>query len=115
MDILFVMIIVSAVLGVLGYAAWFFFFVWLAKKTFSAVQRDLDRMLPNLEQLIRSYSNLPADQQAQLKMQIMNMMMQANNQMRNMQDLNRQRYEVRMGELQGMAASAGLDWTPPSY
>jgi hypothetical protein len=109
------MIIICAVLGALGYAARFFFFVWPMKKTFSVVQRDLDRMLPNLEQRTRSHSNLPANQQAQQKMQIMNMMIQANNQMRNLQDLNRQRYEVRMGELQRMTASAGLDWKPPSY
>jgi hypothetical protein len=72
-------------------------------------------LLPDLEHLIGSYSNLPPEQQMQQRILFMNMMLQANNLMRNSQDLNRQRYEVRMGELQGMAASAGLDWTPPSY
>jgi predicted PurR-regulated permease PerM len=115
MDFLFVMIILSAVLGAVGYAAWFIFFVWLAKKAYSATQRDLDRMLPNLEQLIRTYSNLPPAQQQQQQMQIMNMMMQANSQMRQLQDIQRQRYDLRIGELQGMAANAGVDWTPPSY
>ena len=115
MDFLFIMVILSAVLGAVGYAAWFIFFVWLAKKAYSAAQRDLDRVLPNLEQLIRSYSRLPVNQQGQQKMQIMNMLMQANSQMHQLQGLHRQRYDLRVSELQGMAASAGIDWTPGSY
>lgn len=115
MDLIYVMLIVSAVLGVIGSVAWFVFYVWLAKKVISVVQRDLDQLIPNLEQLLKSYSNLPANKQTQQKTQIMNMMMQANSQMRQMQDIQRQKYEVRMGELHGMAASAGIDWTPPTY
>lgn len=115
MDALFWLIIVSSLLGIFGYLAWFFFFVWLAKKAFSGVQRDLDRMLPNLEQLIHAYSNLPENEQAQQKVQIMNMMMRANIQMRQLQDIQRQRYDLRVGELQGMAANAGISWTPPSF
>ena len=115
MDFLFIMVILSAVLGAVGYAAWFIFFVWFAKKAYSAAQRDLDRVLPNLEQLIRSYSRLPVNQQGQQKMQIMNMLMQANSQMHQRQGLHRQRYDLRVSELQGMAASAGIGWTPGSY
>jgi ElaB/YqjD/DUF883 family membrane-anchored ribosome-binding protein len=89
------------------------FFVWLAKKSLSGAQRDLNRILPNLEQLICSYSTLPPGQQMQQRMEIMNMLTQANNQMRNLQDIHRQRYDLRMSELQGMAADAGIDWTPP--
>jgi len=35
------------------------------------------------------------------------------NQSSQLQGIYRQRYETRVGELMGMAASAGLDWKPP--
>ncbi len=109
-----VIIVLSVVVGGLSYVAWLVFFVWAAKKAISAAQRDLDRMLPNLEHLIQSYSNLPRNQRVQQKTQIMNAIMQANSRMQQLQDIQRQRYDLRVSELQGMAASAGIDWTPPS-
>lgn len=107
------LIMISAFLGVIGYAAWFVFFVWLAKKAISASQRDLERLLPNLEQLLKAHSNLPANQRMQQMAQIQRMMMQANTHMSQMNDIQRQRYDVRMGELMSTASSAGINWTPP--
>ena len=43
------------------------------------------------------------------------MMLQAQNRMHQLDDLSRQRYETRMADLGGMAASAGIDWSPGSY
>ena len=43
------------------------------------------------------------------------LLMQAQNQMTQINDISRQRYETRIGELSGMAASAGFDWSPGSY
>ena len=45
--------------------------------------------------------------------QIQRVMMQANTHMSQMNDIQRQRYDVRMGELMSMASSAGINWTPP--
>jgi flagellar basal body-associated protein FliL len=62
-DSFFLLFVILAILGVLGSVAWFVFFVWLAKKALSGAQCDLNRILPNLEQLIQSYSTLPPGQQ----------------------------------------------------
>jgi hypothetical protein len=43
----------------------------------------------------------------------MNMLTQANNQTRNLQDIHRQQYDLRVSRLQGIAADAVIDWTPP--
>ena len=51
----------------------------------------------------------------QQKAQIAQMLTQANTHMNQLNDLSRQRYENRVGDLMGMAASAGIDWTPGSF
>jgi len=113
MDFLFIVIVISAILGVLGYAAWFVFFVWLAKKALLTSQRDLDRLLPNLEQLLRAYSNLPTEQQTGEMAHIQRMIAQANTHMNQMDDIYRQKYDIRVSELMGMASNAGINWSPP--
>jgi predicted PurR-regulated permease PerM len=114
LDFFFVLMILVGALSVLGTVVWFVFFVWLAKEAMSSTQRGLNTLLPNLEQLIQTYSKLPPSQQMQQMANIQNMMMHASTYMSQMNDLQRQKYDVQMGELQGMAASAGIDWTPPS-
>jgi hypothetical protein len=41
------------------------------------------------------------------------MFMQAQSGIGQLDDLSRQRYETRMGDLMGMAGQAGVEWTPP--
>jgi hypothetical protein len=44
--------------------------------------------------------------------QLATMFLQYRNQMAQLDQLHQARYEARLGELQSMAANAGLDWTP---
>lgn len=70
---------------------------------------QIEGMLTHIPQ--GNNSQLNPQQQAQ----IAQMLMQAQTQMHQLDDLARQRYESRVGDLMGMAADAGIDWTPPSY
>jgi hypothetical protein len=91
------------------------FFVWLAKAASRNAERDLNQMLYQLQGML---SHVPQGAVSQLssqkKAEIAQMLMQAKSQMGQLDDLARQRYEVRVGDLMGVASSAGIDWTPPS-
>ena len=122
------LIIGAPILAVLG---WVFWLVvgWLAvKKAVQAAtyqQNQLDQLLVQLDSALRAAAaaqdqrggatpgagSLTPRQQAELQ----TMWMQAQNRMADLDALSRQRYETRVSELSGMAASAGIDWTPPPY
>jgi predicted PurR-regulated permease PerM len=112
MDFFDIFIVLAIVCGVIGTIAWYVFFVWVVKKAITTAQQNLNQMLPNIEQLIQSYSQLPPHVRGQQQMNIMNMINQANTQLGQLNDIQRQRYDLRVSELQGMAANAGIDWTP---
>ena len=106
-----VILIIGGVVSVAGFIIWIVFFVWLAKSAFKQAESQLGQLLPQIDQMLKA-----ADQMSpQQKNQIAQMLMQANTQMGQLNDLSRQRYENRVGELMGMAANAGIDWTPGSF
>jgi hypothetical protein len=43
------------------------------------------------------------------------MMARANRELLNLDENHREQYEVRVGAMASMAASAGIFWTPPGY
>lgn len=140
MEILFIILIIAVpIISVLGWIVWMVVIGFIAKKSFEAASTsktigglgggigygEFDALLAQLDQAMRVASagqggpaaggeglqNLSPQQQ----LQIQTMMMSAQNQMAQMDTLGRQRYETRMADLSGMAANAGLDWTPGSY
>jgi hypothetical protein len=116
MDFIIWLIIFGAVLSAIGGIIWWVIVFFFIKSAVSSAQRDLDRLLPNIERMLRQATNTSTGQpDSQQQAQLMNMMMQAQNQMHQLDDLHRQRYENRVGDLMGMASSAGIDWTPGSY
>jgi hypothetical protein len=109
------LIVIVGVLSALGSLAWWIFVVLLARKALSSAQTDMDQLFGQLAQQIHSVSSLPARNRTAHKSDIAAMMLRAQSQMRQMESLDRQRYETRMGDLMGQAAQAGIDWTPPPY
>lgn len=109
------MMILLMVLGALATVGWWVAVIYFGVKTWQAAERQLRQELPALEQVIHQYASLPAGQRAALQATIMGQLGQMNNHFSQLDALHRQRYETRVSELHGMAASAGLDWTPPSY
>jgi hypothetical protein len=133
----FILIIAGPVLSVLGWLFWVGVVALIAKNAFGGMANSntrgfgsgtgyghMDALFVQLDQALRAASagrgaksasaglqNLSPEQQ----LQIQKMFMQAQNQMSQMDALSRQRYDTRMGDLTGMAASAGIDWKPGSY
>lgn len=112
-------IVLGAIAVVVGLARWYAF-IRLARTTFNAAQQyggsqpDLNSLLPMLEQSLRAYGNLPQYQQMQQQMQVQNMINNLNRQWGSIPMPQRQQYNPMTERLQGMAASAGFNWTPPS-
>jgi hypothetical protein len=73
---------------------------------------EFEQMLTMIEQMLQASAGQMTPQQQN---QIMQQLMQANMQMGQLDQLARQRYETRMGDLMGLAGSAGIDWTPPAW
>jgi len=71
----------------------------------------IGKMVAQIEQMLQAAEQMSPEQ----KSQIARMLMQANTHMGQLNDLSRQRYENTMGDLMGMASSAGIDWTPPAF
>ena len=139
MDALFLILIIAVpILSVLGWLFWMVVIGFAAKKTYDAVSssnmagafgggmgyRDMDALFAQLDQGLRASAGSAAQggskaaaqsMSPEQRLQIQMMFMRAQNQMRQVDALSRQRYDTRMADLSGMAASAGLDWTPPSY
>jgi hypothetical protein len=111
LDFLIIILIIGGLVSVAGAVIWVVFFVWLAKSAFKQAESQLNQLLPQIDQMLRVSGQMSPQQ----KSQISQMLMQANTQMGQLNDLSRQRYETRMGDLMGMASSAGIDWTPPAF
>lgn len=114
MDVLILIVLFAAiVVPVVGGILWFVFFVWLARTALGQAERDLNRTLPNLLNALGQipqggFQNLNQSQQAQL----MRLLTQAGNQFGQLDDLARQRHDLQVSELMGVAANAGIDWHP---
>jgi len=72
---------------------------------------ELGQMLAMIEQMLQAAGQMSPQQKSEIAQKLM----QAKMQMGQLNDLSRQRYENAMGDLMGMAGSAGIDWTPPAY
>jgi hypothetical protein len=110
----FTLVMFIIVLGGLGTIAWWVFIFFIAKNAFTALTSQLDRTLPDLERQIRSYQRT-AQPNPQAQANIVAALSQMWRQVGQLDNLHRQQYEVRTGELMGMAAQAGIDWQPPSF
>jgi cytoskeletal protein RodZ len=112
MDLLFILLVLGAIVATaIGYVIWIVFFVWAVKKGVDAMQKDMNRA----QGLIQTYRTVPTSTQAQMKPDILQLLANASTHLQQMDNLRRQQYEVKVGELHSMAAQAGIDWTPPPY
>ncbi len=106
-------------LGVLlysmGSALWWVVVFLAARRALAAAPRNLDRTLPELEALLRTYTELPLAQREGQQAHIVTVMARANKELLNLDENHRERYEVRVGAMASMAANAGILWTPPGY
>ncbi len=119
------------VLGVLGLLSWlvpvvgFALMLWVAGRAARGADTasvrpatdmaDMDQIVAELTRQLGAYSNLPINRRAMQRQQISTMLTQMNGQMRHLDTMSRERYDLRANQLSGMAAEAGIDWRAPSY
>jgi len=126
-----VLIIAGPILSLLGWLFWIGIAAVIAKQGFDVAKasygtnlfgsnNQFDALLTQIDQALRTAAtrgqatgsnSVSTTQQLQLQ----RMLMDAQNQMKQMDSLSRQRYETRVADLTGMAASAGIDWKPPTF
>jgi hypothetical protein len=108
--IFFWFLFAAAVLGILGPIFWIVAVVWLMKPFW---ERKLNRTCQELEFTLSQAQSGGTSQRTEQQAQIAQMHMRnALEQLGRLDDRVRERYDVRMGQLRGMAASAGIEWLP---
>jgi len=108
-DLLFWIIVIGAVSVITSIAFWALLAFGLFKVVKGA-NAQFEQQLQQALQLGRQLQSLPPQQRATASMQMSAALMNLNTQMRQFDRLQQQKYEMRMGELMGMASSAGIDW-----
>src|SRR2546430_14648017 len=98
MEIFFVLFIIFAVLSALGSLAGWVFVIWLAKKAVTAAVGNLDSLLPQITAQLHAYRSMPPAQRGNKNQEIVAMMLKAQQQMRQINDVHRARYEAKVGE-----------------
>lgn len=112
MDDLFFWIIVLGAVSVIGSIAWWTLVAFGLFKVAQVANAQFEQQLQQALQLGRQLQSLPPQQRASASTQMSAALMNLNTQMRQFDQLQQQKYETRMGELMGMASSAGIDWRP---
>ena len=113
MDLFVALIVISVIVTVCGWLFWIAVMFFIARAAMRGARAGLDQLMPELERMLGQLPNGGFQQlDPQRQQQLVGMLMQAQNQMAQMNNLSRQRYETRVGDLMGMAASAGIDWRP---
>ena len=112
MDFFFWMVVFGG-LSMIGGIAWCVFILSSVFSVSRSAEQNLNQLLPNLEQQLRQANYIkPVNMRASQQAQILQMIMQTQNQMHQLDDIHRMRYENRVGHLMGMAANVGIDWNP---
>jgi len=107
MDFVVVMIAV-AVISAIGSAVWWVLIIWLGVKAVNRAGRQVDADLAALERMIRQIPRAPAGG-VTLRPDLATALARAQGHLMQLRGLERARYDLRVAELQSMAASAGID------
>ena len=112
MDDIFFWMILLAVVSMIGSLVWWgllFFGIYKGAKYLS---RQFEQQLRSAEALQQQWAQLSPEQQAMKQAQMAQALSQLNQHFSQLDNIARQRYDNRVGELMGMASSAGIDWHP---
>jgi hypothetical protein len=112
MDDLFFWIIVFAVLSAIGSIVWWALVAFGLFKVATLANTQFEQQMQQALALGRQLPNLPPEQRATANAQMSTALMNLNTRMRDLDALHQQQYDVKMSELTGLAASAGIDLRP---
>lgn len=108
-DFFFWMMIIGILAPVLRLIWWF-----NVLRTFKQMTQAFEQQLRTAESQGQQLQGTTGPQREQAMAQWLAQLNRVNSQYAALNNIRRQQYNVRMGELSGMAASNGLNWTPPS-
>jgi hypothetical protein len=113
MDFIIWLVIFGAVVSAIGGIIWWVIVFFIIKSGVRLAQQNLDQLLPDIERMLRQTTNsLTGQLDSQQQALVVNMMMRAQNNMHQLDDLHRQRYEIRVGKIRGKASEIGIDLSP---
>ena len=104
-----IIIVVLAVLSAIGSVLWWVAIIWFGVKAWQTVAKQLDGQAIDLQHLIVQAAAASGSQRQNLEGVISGKMMNFHRQMSDLNDLHRQRYDLKVAELQSYATSNGLD------
>jgi hypothetical protein len=110
-----VIIVVVAVLSALGSVLWWVFVIWFGVKAWQSIAKQLDAQALDVNKLIQKAAATSGPRRSGLENQISLKMLDFQRQMRDLDNLHRQRYELKASEMQSYAASNGIFVDLPKY
>lgn len=110
-----IIVIVLAVLSTIGSVLWWVAIVWFGVKAWQTVANQLDAQAVDLDRLIAQAAAASGSQRTDLEGVVSQRLMNFHRQMRDLDHLHRQQYELKAAELQSYAASNGLFVDLPRY
>ena len=103
----FIIIVVAlSVIG--GVLRWVFVFLSI-RSAVRQTQVDLNSLLPEIQQMLEQAQRMPANQLNFQPSELSEKIMQANRELRDLDDLQKAKYDAKVGELMGMANEVGYD------
>jgi len=110
-----IVVIGFVVLAAIGSVLWWVAIIWFGVKAWQTVSKQLDAEAIHLNRLIAQAAAASGAQRKNLEGVISQKMMNFQRQMSDLDNLHRQRYELKASELQNYAASNGVLIDLPKY
>jgi hypothetical protein len=110
-----IILIVLAILSVVGSVLWWVAIIWLGVTAWRRIAKRLDAEAIDLNKLIQQAAMASGPQRTGLEGQVSLKMLDFQRQMRDLDNLHRQRYELKAAEMQSYAASNGIFIEPPKW
>ncbi len=110
-----IILIVLGILSAIGTVLWWVLVIWAGVKAWQSVAKQLDSQMLDVNKLIEQAAAASGRRRSGLESQISLKLLNAQRQMRDLDNLHRQQYEVKVGEMQGLAARHGISIDLPGY
>ena len=112
MDNLFFWAILAIVVSAIGSLVWWGLVIFGIFKGAKYLNRQFEQQLQGMEALNRQWAQMSPQQRAAQQAQLGPSFSLLNQRLSQLDSISRQRYVNRVGELMGLAGSAGIDWHP---
>jgi hypothetical protein len=112
MDNMFFWVILVVVVSIISSLVWWGLLLFGIVKGAKYLNRQFEQQLRNTEAMHQQWAQMSPQERMVKAAQIAQALSQLNQGLAQLDDLGRQRYEARVGELMGMVNRAGINWHP---